>query len=278
MDRKSIRGSRNRRAGLASNLETIGLGVTDRQEFEKLVTGLAEAAREGLSTPVGDYAVWRSRSGAEVWLHIGPADSDGDDATREIKGLTPFFDGTSDLTLNVTARINRPDDNAFEGAYQAWLCPTGAPADDQEGSYPLVFDAVDFAAFSTQNLPAQCRARVCGFCRELTAFPDEAAFNAAQKDGMDFAAQSFFPVGLLADAAQTGATNPAPSSNALINGIVRGHRELINEFTGQPFHWLEVETLDAKFDILASPGVIKGQIVEGGIVQAACWLFGRILK
>ena len=58
---------------MASNLETIGLGVADRSAFEQLVTGLAEAAREGLSTPVGDYAVWRSRSGAEVWLHIAPA-------------------------------------------------------------------------------------------------------------------------------------------------------------------------------------------------------------
>ncbi|MCH9807081.1 MAG: hypothetical protein K0U74_05055 [Alphaproteobacteria bacterium] len=267
---------------MASNLETIGLGVSDRQEFEKLVTGLAEAAREGLPTPVGDYAVWRSRSGAEVWLHIGPADGDGENAAREIQGLTPFFNGTSDLTLNVTARINRPDDNAFEGAYQAWLCPPGAPAEgaasDEEGSYPIVFDAVDYAAFSTQNLPAQCRARICGFCRELTGFPDEATFSAAQKDGPDFAAQSFFPVGLFAEAAQAGATDKCPSSNALINGIVKSHRELVNEFTNQPFHWLEVESLDATYDILASPGVVKGEIVIGGVVQAACWLFGRILK
>ncbi len=263
---------------MASNLETIGLGVTDRQEFEKLVTSLAEAAREGLATPVGDYAVWRSRSGAEVWLHIGPADSDGDNATREIQGLTPFFDGTSEVTLNVTARVNRPDDNAFEGAYHAWLCGPDTPAGEEEGSYPIVFDAVDYAAFSTQNLPAQCRARICGFCRELSAYPDEAAFSAAQTDGPGFAAQSFFPVGLFADAAETGGATATPSSNALINGIVKSHRELVNEFTNQPFHWLEVESLEAKYDILAAPGVVKGEIVEGGIVQAACWLFGRILK
>ena len=92
---------------MVSNLETIGLGVNDRAGFEKLVTGLAEAAREGLSTPVGDYAVWRSRSGAEVWLHIAPASSDGPDAVREILGITPFFDGSSKVPLNVTERINK---------------------------------------------------------------------------------------------------------------------------------------------------------------------------
>ncbi len=264
---------------MVSNLETIGLGVNDRAGFEKLVTGLAEAAREGLSTPVGDYAVWRSRSGAEVWLHIAPASSDGPDAVREILGITPFFDGSSKVPLNVTERINRPDDNAFEGAYQAWVGVGQAGV--AEGDYPLVFDAVDFAAFSSQNLPASCYARISGFCRELKAFDNEAAFNDAQREGPGFAARSFFPVGLFAES-ETSAdqfiTPRAPSSNALINGVVKGHRELINELTGQPFHWLEVESLAATFDVVASPSVISGVIRPGGIVQASCWLFGRILK
>lgn len=264
---------------MASNLETIGLSVADRAAFEKLVTGLAEAAREGLSTPVGDYAVWRSRSGAEVWLHIAPASSDGPDAVREILGITPFFDGSSEISLNITERINRPDDNAFEGAYQAWVGvgEQGAAG----GDYPLVFDAVDFAAFGSQNLPATCRARICGFCRELKAFGDEAAFNDSQSEGPGFAAQSFFPVGLFTEsetAADQFITPRAPSSNALINGVIKGHRELVNEFTGQPFHWLEIESLSASYDIVAAPRVIEGDIRPGGIVQAACWLFGRILK
>ena len=92
-------------------------------------------------------------------------------------------------------------------------------------------------------------------------------------------AQSFFPVGLFAEAdAKSAGKHAVPSSNALINGIVRGHRELVNEFTGQTFHWLEVESLSATYDIVASPGIISGDIIEGGIVQASCWLFGRILK
>ena len=177
--------------------------------------------------------------------------------------LTPFFDGTSDVSLSVTERINRPDDNAFEGAYQAWVGDGGAPG-TEGGNYPLVFDAVDFAAFSNQNLPATCRARICGFCRELKAYT-----------------QSFFPVGLFAEAesSKTPKLVPsAPSSNALINGVIKGHRELVNEFTGQPFHWLEIESLSATYDIVAAPRIIEGEIRQGGIVQAACWLFGRILK
>jgi hypothetical protein len=266
---------------MASNLATIGLGVDDREAFEKLVTDLAEQARQGLSTPIGDYAIWRSRSGAEVWLHVAPPDHDGEDAVREIKGLTPFFDGTSDIPLTVTVRISRPGDNAFEGAYHAWVGGGDNPGTGGEeiGDYPLVFDAVDFAAFSSQNLPATCRARICGFCRELKAFPDEAAFADAQRDGPGFAPQSFFPVGLFADAATGNPTpNSAPSSNALINGIVEGHRELTNEKTGQSFHWLEVDSLSACYDIVAARSVVMGEIVTGGVVQASCWLFGRILK
>ena len=117
--------------------------------------------------------------------------------SREILGITPFFDGSSEISLNITERINRPDDNAFEGAYQAWVGvgEQGAAG----GDYPLVFDAVDFAAFGSQNLPATCRARICGFCRELKAFGDEAAFNDSQSEGPGFAAQSFFPVGLFTE-------------------------------------------------------------------------------
>lgn len=266
---------------MASNLESIGLGVNDRAAFEQLVTNLADAAREGLSTPVGDYAVWRSRSGAEVWLHIAPSSPspESGEPVREIMGLTPFFDGNSEVCLNITERIKRPEDNAFEGAYQAWVGASESAA-AENGDYPLVFDAVDFAAFGSQTLPATCRARICGFCRELRAFPDEAEFAAGQSSGgTEFSAQSFFPVGLLADAANANqGEKSAPSSNALINGIVKSHRELVNEQTGQPFHWLEVESFTATFDIVAAPSVIKGPITEGCIVQASCWLFGRILR
>lgn len=262
---------------MASNLETIGLGVATHEEFERLVTGLAEGARAGLTSPVGDYAIWRSRSGAEVWLHLSQPEGSGPETTREIRGLTPFFEGTSDIPVNITARINRPDDNDFEGAYQAWV---GAGSEESpDGDYPLVFDAVDFAMLNDRELPISCRARICGFCRELKAFPDEEAFAAAQNAGPGFAPQSFFPVGLFAgaEASAQGGEIPPPSSNALINGRVRSHRELINEHSGRPFHWLEVESLSGQYDIVASPDVMSGQIVEGGVVQASCWLFGRLL-
>lgn len=263
---------------MASNLATIGLAVESREDFENLVTGLADSAREGIHTAAGDYAVWRSRSGAEVWVHVAPPQAEGAETTREIKGLTPFFDGSSDIPLNIATRVKRPEDNAFEGAFYAWVgADTSNP--DSTGDYPLVFDAVDFAAFADQALPATCRARICGFCRELKAFPDEQAFTSAQTGGPDFAAQSFFPVGLFAEAeARNQGHETPPSSNALINGIVRGHRIMVNELTEQTFHWLLVDSLSATYDIVAAPDVIEGDIVDGGIVQASCWLFGRILK
>lgn len=262
---------------MASNLATIGLAVETREDFENLVTGLADSAGQGLQTAVGDYAVWRSRTGAEVWVHVAPAQTEGTETTREIKGLTPFFDGTSDIPINIATRVTRPEDNAFEGAFYAWV---GADASNPEstGDYPLVFDAVDFAAFANQPLPAACHVRICGFCRELKAFPDQHAFDQSQTTGPGFAAQSFFPVGLFAEAeARNQGEETPPSSNALINGIVRGHHELVNELTEQTFHWLQVESLSATYDIVAAPDVISGDIIEGGIVQASCWLFGRVL-
>ncbi|MDX2287522.1 MAG: hypothetical protein NW217_01695 [Hyphomicrobiaceae bacterium] len=273
---------------MTSNLATIGLATTSTDDLVRLVESLATQALVRLATQVGDYAIWRSPTGAEVWLHLGPApEGSGGDAvhghasaadSREIIGLTPFFEGRSDVLMALTAAFQRADDSVFEGAFHGWV----APDEDGAGAYPLVFDAIDYAAQQNRDLPADRRVRLCGFARELSAFPDEAAFAAAQSDGSGFAPQSFFPVGLFAAAAATGdeatdAEAAAPSSHALLVGVVTAVALHTNEMTGQTFLALSVDSLEATFDVVAAPDVVTGQVVKGGIVQAACWMFGRLL-
>ncbi len=293
---------------MASNLSTIGFDLSDNAALQDLVIKLANAATAGLSSPVGDYVIWRSRTGAEIWFHLAPgpdaSSSSSEDATREIIGLTPFFEGRNSTAIRLTSTIARPIDNAFEGAFCAWIAPqlgaagpNAGPVDSkpddtthvepgmdeiggEEGSYPLVFDCVDYAVHCDRALPASCRARLTGFARELRIFADEKAFDAAQPPENGFAPQSFFPVGLLAasDAADGNGEPPPPSSNALFNGRIVDHQLMTNEETGTPFHWLAIETLDATFDVVAHPDVVKGEIVKGGFAQAACWMFGRLLE
>lgn len=261
---------------MASNLSTIGFQFADEQQFRDCMLACAGEAGDVLQCEPGSYGIWRSRSGAEIWFHLGKS-SNGE---VEIFGLTPFFEGKSEVMLGLRRVLHRAEENAFEGSLEGMV----GPHDNGEGgSYPIVFDAVDFAISSAQHLPVKQRVRLSAFAREILGFADEAAYYAAQ-EGQDrpvFAPQSFVPVGLFANEQSEedpGALQiPVPASSAFFSGRVLEHNSLINETTGRPFAWLLVETLDATLDVLADPDIISGTITEDGIVQVSAVVFGRVL-
>lgn len=258
---------------MANNLSTIGFAFADDREFVAAVTVLASQAIETLSTGAGDYAIWRSRTGGELWFHLGAEPPAGGE--REILGLTPFFQGRSEIPLKVTAALQRPTDNPFEGLLTAWV----APDETGEGAYPLAFEAVDFAAHAGRALPGSWRAQICGFARELKAFRSGAVYEESQSAEPRLAAKAFIPVGLFASAAG-GNGECAPeqtSATALLTGRVVETRLMTNEATGLPFHWLLVESLEATFDVVADPSIVTGEIIRGGAVEALVQLFGRVL-
>jgi hypothetical protein len=238
---------------MASNLSSIGFDFADAADFQAQMIACAAEASERVGCAAGDYSIWRSPTGAQIWFHI-PTLGTEDDA-RDIVGLTPFFEGTSDIALEVVERIVRPDDNAFEGAFRAVV---GGP---DEG-YPIVFDAVDFAAHAHLALPLRCRARMVGFARTLRAFAHEAAYTEAHSahGGLALAPRAFVPVGQFTDGA-------APTSEVLLTGRVAEHHALVNEATGKGFHWLVVESLGASFDIVADMDTPEGDLVVGGNVE-----------
>jgi hypothetical protein len=263
---------------MASNLSTIGFVFDDEDGFRSAMMACAEAATVRLPCLSGNYGIWRSRTGAEVWFHLAAAA----DGTTEIFGLTPFFEGQSEVSLKITGAIEREGDSEFEGAMTGWVSPdqTG------EGSYPVVFDAVDFAAHNATAWPAIRRVRLSGFAREMQVFATEDAYYAARgapdEEHPKLAAHAFIPVGLFA-AAQTetgakGAAPEAPSSAALLTGKILEHRTFTNEASGKDFVWLLVESLEATFDIVADPAVISGNVIDGGTIETAVWMFGRFLE
>lgn len=257
---------------MANNLSTIGFAFADDREFVAAVTVLASQAIEMLATEAGDYAIWRSRTGAELWFHLGPEPPAGGE--REILGLTPYFQGRSEIPLKVTTALQRPTDNPFEGLLTAWV----APDETGEGAYPLAFEAVDFAAHAGRPKPASWRAQICGFARELKAFRSGAVYEESQSAEPKLAAKAFIPVGLFASAANGNGEAPEqPSATALLTGRVIETSLMTNEATGLQFHWLLVESLEATFDVVADPSIVTGEIIRGGAVEALVQLFGRVL-
>lgn len=263
---------------MVSNLSTIGFAFDDNDAFSDTMIRLANAAAERIPCAGGEYAIWRSPTGAEIWFHLSPSAEDS--GASQIIGLTPFFEGKSSVIMKITTAYTRPEDNALEGAFHAWVAPEAVEYDaDASGAYPLVFDAVDFAAHATRDLPETWTVRVAVFARELKAYADSAAYLAVADRRPPLADRAFIPMGLFAIAANENAAagDGAPSSTAIFTGCVKQHETLVNEETERPFHWLLVESLEATYDVLADPEAVTGEIVEGGTVEIAGLVFGRTL-
>jgi hypothetical protein len=264
---------------VASNLSTIGFVFSNENAFQEMMVRLASDLALEAPCPAGRYGIWRSRTGAELWFHLCPS---GDGV--EIAGLTPFFEGESDIALRVTRRIHRDGDNAFEGAVQGWINPSD---DGSEGSYPLVFEAVDYALLPEDLEPVVRRVRLAAFAQELRAYEDEAAYFTAHRgpaaEGqLNLAAQAFIPMGLFAGQPLDDGDVERPAESAvtaacLFTGKILDVRDLRNEETDTAFIWLLVETLDMTIDVVCDPDVVEGKISEGGIVEIAGLLFGRFL-
>lgn len=258
---------------MASNLSSIGFSFEGAEDFQKEMIRLAAEAIERIGCEAGDYSVWRSRTGAEIWFHLPFLGTE--DTPRDIAGLTPFYEGLSTIDIEVIERVHRPGDNDFEGALTA---QTSDPDGGNDG-YPVTFDAVDFAVHGARDLPFHAQARITGFARQVRAFANEAAY-AADKSGplgeIGMAPRAFIPVGQFAETSDDDAPEAA-ASTALFTGRVGEYRRYVNEVTGQAFHWMLVESLAATFDVVADPEVVTGDIVEGGTVEVGCVLIGRLI-
>ncbi len=257
---------------MASNLSSIGFAFRDRSQFASTMTRLAGDTNDRIVTSCGEYAIWRSRAAAEIWFHIAAKATD-DQTEREILGLTPFFEGQSEIRVQITEVFQERDDSSFEGGFKCWVKPDG----NGGGSYPMAFRAIDFAAHSARTWPAIRQVRLTGFARDVKAYTSAEVFYAAQSGEPAFSAQSFVPIGLFAALDTEANENPPPADGAMLTGRVVYHRTLTNEVTGLEFVWLVVESLDAAFDIVADPSVVTGDLKPDGTVEVLCSFYGRIM-
>jgi hypothetical protein len=249
---------------MASHMSSIGFAVQSERHFGDLVN---HAIRHGamFESANGAYIWWVAGRGVELWIQI--------DAGQNVVGLNPHFRRTSRMAMALTARVARPEESPLEGAFHAWANP--AAGDPESGDYPLVFDAPDFDLYRQLPLPHFTHVQLAAFAHELSAFPDEAAYYAAQTDEPKWAAAAFVPTGLFHPADGNGSTPPA---HALLAGRVVQHEPIRNPYSGQRFQWARVYTLGGEIDVVADPAIVAGDITTGGVIRGSFWLSGRLLE
>jgi hypothetical protein len=254
---------------MADHFESIGFTL-ERPEFETL---LRRAFAEGdhFVAPHGDYHVWHAGA-AELWVNIYRLGK-----RRELAGANPHFDGGARMAVIVES-LDRNAEFPLEGELFAWAALPGDGDDTAEhGLYPFSASVPNYDLLAGEREPPfRATLALAGFARTVAWWPDDAAFQAAQRaddpDGVALAAASFLPTGLF------GKNAGHARSQALVVGTVTASKEQINAATGRGYRSLRVETYGGEIDIVASETLLPDMPGIGSIVQADCWLSGRIVS
>lgn len=247
---------------MSDYFRTVGFTL-ERTELESL---LHRALDRGtlIEAPHGDYRVWTPGAGAELWVNLYRRS----DSRRELAGANPHFH--SEARMNAVVEALEPNaDFALEGEIYAWASPAGR----EHGLYPFSASIPDFdSALAAREVPFNAVLALCGFARELTWWPNDAAYRASlEREPAGFAATSFVPVGLF------GHNTGRARSQSVVTGTIRAGETRINPATERAFRRLRVATDGGEIDILSAPELVQGEPPVGGVVRATCWLTARIV-
>lgn len=245
-----------------SNLSDIGFSVTTQEEFTVLLERAVESGQK-LETTGGFYVRNADLSGAELWLQF--------EAEGDLIGMNPHFRGKSRIPVALERPVKR-EQSRLDGGWLAWVNPSDTQ-DPESGDFPFVFDCPDFE-LHTYDFPGNYHIQLTAFSQEIKFFPGEKAFVKAQEnEEIPFASQSFIPVGLIGLE-----DSESPEAQALLTGVVRQVEDKKNQFSGQWFTWILLETLGVTLDLVVDRNEFPEEPQVGGVIQCQAWLSGQVLK
>lgn len=246
----------------------------DRTTAE-LMTVIAREKTRRVAGRWGEYRVWRSPAGAEIWLHYpartraraGGGESKPLDLVEDLKGFTVFHAGRGRVALELAEMR------------QSGIDPLGAvcvEAARARGQPRLGFEVVGYAALD--QMPRQAELQLCALAYRLWAFPSESAYFAG------VASQRLIAPGALARIEPGDVPEARQGYRAkrgtlwLLSGRVRASMRLLNPLTHVPYYWLLVETDRGVLDVVVNSERIDGDVSTGHIVQVVGTMAGRVLS
>ncbi len=246
-----------------SNLSDIGFPVNSEDEFAILLEQAYESGNH-LDTEHGFYVRYADLSGAELWLQF--------DHQGELIGMNPHFRSGSRIKVGLLSPVERSQ-SPLDGAWIAWTNPTD-PSDPESGDYPFVFDAPDARLQPHLLYPGEATVQLAAFSQEVRYYPSPEAFHLAQQEEeVPFAIQSFVPLGLFTEDADS-----SPDATALITGIIQEIESRKNQLSGQPFMVARLQSLGLEIDLLLDPLEMPESPKVGAVIQCQAWLSGQIIK
>ena len=245
-----------------SDLSNIGFNIDTEEEFASLIEKSFETASQ-IEVPWGFYIHFIDSSGAELWTQLN---LDG-----EFIGFHPHFHGMSRRVVAITRQIEG-EDSELDGMFHAWANPAEL-TEPESGDYPFVFNVPDMKVLDEMDYPQNVEIQLTAFASDLEFYPNEDDYYGSQDEELQFAVESFMPIGLF-DEDENG---EAPEPFAVFSGVVKQSEVRTNEMTGEEFYWMLVDTLGGEVDVVASTDLCESLPNPLSIIQGQFWLSGRIL-
>lgn len=258
----------------------------DRRTSEFII-GVGAKSRNHLATARGDYRIWRSPAGAEVWLHYPSREartggrstessssaSQAFDPVGDLLGMTIFHAGSSRVDMRLSKSMRIAPENPLDGLAIGVLPSRRA----KEKPIALSFELLGFAAEPIVR-PVEARVELTALAQRIWAYPTETAYLAATPP------RRLIAKGAIANVSADEVPDveliyrPKAGTLWLLTGEVRRSVRLVNAQVSAPYYLIDLETDRGRFDVVANPDVISGDISTGHVLQTVASLTGRVLE
>lgn len=268
---------------MSIRLHALGFPAQWSPRMLQLVDTLARESSKLVGSAKGNYRVWRSQQGAELWFHLpqraarqAEKGSTGsfEDAGSKLRpsAVTPFHRGLSSCQIRIGRYLHVDRANPLEGSCLAWLPASGLGSREQV----IVLELAPYGLQPMRTPPHATTAQIVCFAHALWAWPDGAAYARETPSNRRIQLGAFSPV-TEADVPEVKLTYAsAPITLGLATGHVRRVIRHMNPVTREPYYWLLLETKRGTFDVIANPSQISGDASEGHIVQVCGSFVARL--
>jgi hypothetical protein len=264
---------------MCTRLHALGFPCEWTRENAEIIGRLAVSQSRRVACRDGDYRVWRTGAGAELWFHYpAPRDERGQRFPANssdigaLEGITPFHRGQSSVKVRIGRILMLDRKNPLEGACLAWL-----PASSKKGrEQAFVMELVPFALQPLEEPPFTAEAQLVCFAHALWAYQSVAAYTSNTPQNRRIRPGSLCPVTEKDVPEVRLIYRYSPVTLALVTGVVQKSVRLLNPVTNAPYYWLSVETRRGTFDVIANPSHIEGDISEGNVAQVCGSFVGRL--
>lgn len=245
---------------MTGHFEVIGFKTEDRKDFEQLGIDTADnGVKIDVSGTPFEYRQWRIGNGIELWVAIKNG--------KEIRCFSPYYSSSKKIEIVIIEEVTDNDCDFCRGYYAT------RPDSQAAGDMPIIFHMPD--SYLTRRKVKHNTlypVELCGFAENIRYFENEELFNQVS-DG--FSTDYYIPSGTFSprDDDKEFKQNP----RALLAGRIRGWRRIINPMTEQSFFHLNVDNSFGDLDVIVKTSDIKGELIEGGIIEGRFWFTGKII-